>query len=214
MTWSLEEFRELGTNRSLPDTSVYQSTLTLKHWRADNFGGKAVEVWNELFSSHQEIKAGDEHWNTAWLESESYLEAALQALHSMADVLGQIINLAVLGGHFTEAQVTLRGVNREIENRGIAPNIVVAIDQLIGSDEFTYTNGFVNIIKHRRLLDTEFRAEFGRDARNELGLRFKSFTYSRTQFPTMWLSDIVDNIIPGVIDHICTVGNAVNDWLR
>lgn len=212
MTWNMEEFRELCADRRIPDTEVYQNTLVLKAWRAHNFGERSLEVWRNLFSRN--LTVGDEDWNKTWFESESYAEAALQALHSMADVMAQIINVAVLNGHFSEAKVTLRWVQREITNRRIAPDVATAIQQLIDSDEFSYTNAFVNTIKHRRLLDTQFRAESGGDTRNDQGLLFERFTYNQMNLPTMWLSDFTDTIIPCVHNHIDLIGNALNDHLR
>jgi hypothetical protein len=225
MNWDLEEFKELCANQGLPDTKVYQATLGLKTWRAKNFGERSQKVWEDFISSKTEsrvgdadlhttsyrieIRGGDEDLHTTWFESESYIEAALQALHSMADVLAQIINVVVLGGRFSEADVTMRKVRQQLGN--LAPDVAASIQQLIDSEEFKYTNGFVNTIKHRRLLDTELSVEVGRGIK--MGLRFQPFTYGQS-FPSMWTSDIVENIIPRVIDNINAIGNALNDYLR
>ena len=215
MTWNLEEFRNLCNNHGIPDTKIYQDALYLKSWRANNFGSKALDVWGHLFSTSQEIVAGDKEWNETQFNSESYIEAALQASHSLADIIAQIINVAILGSHFTDkADVDIKKVYRELNCRGVVTDITRAVQVLLDSPEYRYINGFVNTIKHRNLIYTDFHIEFGVRARNEQGMRFKSFTYNGVEFPITWASDIVNVTIPNLGNYIIDIGNAVNDYLR
>ncbi len=214
MTWNLEEFRTLCNIHSLTDTKIYQEALVLKSWRANNFGAKALEVWEHLHSISDEIVVGGEEWTKVKFESESYIEAALQASHSLADIIAQIVNIAVLGGHFIEAEVSFMRVHQQLINQGVAENVVNSFQQFLNSQEYQYINGFVNTIKHRNLIYTDFQIEFGVGTRNEQGMRFKSFTYNNVQFTIKWASDIVEKMIPQVDNGIIDIGNAINDYLR
>jgi len=214
MTWNLEEFRSLCDDHGIPSTKIYQDALTLKTWRATNFGSKALGVWKHLFSTSQEIVVGDDEWNETQFNSESYIEAALQASHSLADIIAQILNIVILEGHFPEAHVSINKVHRELNRRGIATDVDRAVQVFLDSPEYQYTNGFVNTIKHRNLIDTDFQDEFGVGARNEHGMRFKSFTYNDDVFPITWASDIVNLMIPNIGNYIIDIGNAINDYLK
>lgn len=214
MTWDLEEFRRLCNDHGLSDTRIYLNALAAKHWRAQAFSEKAVNVWKDLFATHDEISTSDEEWSETWFLSESYVEATLQALHSMADILAQIINLTVLGAVYTEDEVSLTKVRNRLQQTNAAPNVTIAVQAFIHSDEFRYTNGFVNTIKHRRLLETEYRIEGGTYIEFKEGMRIKQFEYGGEVFPVKWIDEILDVIIPRVINGINTIGNAINDSLR
>ena len=82
------------------------------------------------------------------------------------------------------------------------------------SHEFKYINAFVNTIKHRRLLETEYVAEFGMGTRNDDGIQIKAFSYKGDSFPPIWAKDIVGDYQSRILEHIYAIGNAVNDYLR
>jgi hypothetical protein len=214
MQWNLEEFQELCSDHNIPETTEFQSTLQLKIFRADFFSQKSQQVWDDLFSSHETISSGDEAWDRAWFEAEAYAEAALQALHSMGDVLAQIVNVVVLNSQLKEHQVSLKRVKRELLEQGIAPVVANSIQLMLASDEFKYTEAFVNTIKHRRLLDAQFSAHFDKTDGYRHGLRFKPFAYKQTSFPEKSVIDIINVIIPGIHAQITAVGNELSDHLR
>src|SRR3972149_8368018 len=133
MSWNLEEFRTLCTNLGVPDTKIYQDALFLKSWRTSFFGGKALAAWENLHSTSTEIVVGGEEWNKIQFEAESFIEAALQASHSLADIIAQLINVTVLRNHFAEEDVSLNRVLQELVNRGTATQLTQTIQQFINS---------------------------------------------------------------------------------
>jgi len=217
MCWDFAELRDLCRKRGIGDSTVHQNALQWKLWRADYHAERAQAVWSELdqiVKAKGAIEVGGQEWQKAEFASTAETEAAAQALHSMADILAQIVNKAVLKTPLSEAQVSLGKVCEELKRRNCAPIIVSKIESLQNSKEFEYLNAFVNTIKHRHLLDTDYRAEFGNGTRNEEGIRFKAFTYKGRSYSTVWASDILDGYKKRIADLICAVGNAVNDYLR
>lgn len=217
MRWDYEELRKLCQKRGVRCSIAYQNALQWKLWRADYHAERAQAVWSEL-DQLVEVKGpivvGGQDWSETEFASTAETEAAAQALHSMADILAQIINEAVLKRPLSGAQVTLFNVCKNLKNQKNASSVASRIEALQASKEFDYLHAFVNTIKHRRLLDTEWRAEYGEGARDERGIRFKAFTYKGKSYSTIWASDILNDYKNKVVDLICAVGNAVNDYLR
>ncbi|HKZ82296.1 MAG TPA: hypothetical protein VJ793_01410 [Anaerolineae bacterium] len=110
MTWNLEELRNLCAAKGLPDSTVYQNALYWKLQRADFHKKQSETIWSNLFSAHQELQIYGEEWIQAQFAYESHVEAAMQSLHSMADILAQIINQAILNGALLEDEVSFSGV--------------------------------------------------------------------------------------------------------
>jgi len=214
MIWNMNQFRTLCINRGLPDSTEFQETLVLKQERVFFFSEKSQKVWNDLFSSQMTVTYPSEEWSNTWLESAAYIEASLQSLHSMADVLAQILNLVFFNPALAESAVSLRRINRSPNSNNLVPNVQTAIQNLIDSNEFKYVDAFVNVIKHRRLLDTDYQAEGGTGLDFRMGLRIKPFDYNQDHFAYMWVKeDIIENTIPGFISKIADVGNEVNNYL-
>lgn len=214
MNWNLIEFRELCAQLSITNTEIYIYTLNLKYWRATNFVEMAMEEWDTFFNSENEISTSDEEWINSTYKSESFAEASLQALHSMADVLAQIINNAVLPKPLPESEVSLHGIRKILNSVDLTDDLASTIEQLYDSYEFKYLNGFVNTIKHRRLLHTNFRVVAGSDIGYKEGLQFQEFDYNNSHFQDMWLSDILSTLIPSYFQLINAIGTSVNSYLR
>jgi len=157
---------------------------------------------------------GGQEWNEAVFASTAETEAAAQALFSMGDILAQIVNKSVLKEPLPEAQVSLPEVHKHLEEQGYAPIVVAQIESLQKSNEFKYLSAFVNTIKHRHLLDINFRAERGEGTRNTQGIRFKDFEYKGRNYPVTWATDILNSYKKRIAVLICAVGNAINDYLR
>jgi hypothetical protein len=214
MAWDFAELRDRCANCGLGDPTDYQNALNGKMWRVRYFNQRSLEVWDELFASEQVIQSDSLPFQEAWLKAEWYAEAALQALHSMADVLAQLVNLTILGGRMAEDQVSLNRVQRELDRCADATYVKEATDSLLQSDSFRYTMAFTNTVKHRRLHDTAFYAASNPQNGYRRGLRFQAFTYRGDVYPAKTVQDIVEVVVPQVHEHIENVGNAVNDYLR
>ncbi len=216
-TWSFEELRGLCRGKGISDNvisnfSTYGTSLDWRYHRAKFHAEQAHNIWKDLVS--QSFSFGDERYNEAEFSYEAYVEACVQSLHSMADILGQIINIVLLGGHFSEDNASLKKVAGYIKKGGIAPNVLTNLKELLDSKEFRYIEAFCNTIKHRRLIKTQFRAEYGGDYRNEEGLVFEEFNYKAVTYPKTWAKDIIDKYREKVFNMVVEVGLKINDFMR
>lgn len=216
MSWDFQEFQNICLKRNLPDTTVYQDTLSRKEIRAKYFGKKAqlILTYADLNSSITGGEFEDNDWIRVFFKYESNIEAALQAAHSMTDTIAQIINVVILNSHFSEGDVSLKKVSKKLSSPCNAPIVSQAIQQLLNSKEFNYINSFVNTIKHRSLVDAEYRIEFGKETCNRAGIKFREFKYCGNTYPVTWGDDIISKYIPKIIDLIWDIGNALNEHLK
>jgi len=217
MSWDYEELRGLCQQHGLPDSTLYQNVLQWKLWRAGYHAERAQEVWCELDQIAKEkgsVKVGGEEWQRVEFASTAETEAVAQVLHSMLDILAQILNLTLLNPPLAESSASFYTVKEKLKRANRASQVLTEMETLQDSDAAKYLGAFVNTIKHRHLLDTDFRAEYGNGTRNEQGVRFKAFTRNGDPYTAVWASDIFASYRKSVVEGICAVGSAVNDYLR
>jgi len=217
MLWNVEDFRKLCQEKEIGDTTTYQNTL---HWKIAlvNFHAeKSQNVWDELYNKLNEgkksISINDPEWGEAEFASEAHTVAAAHALHSMADIMAQIVNIVVINGRFSEGQVTMKKILKHLDDNSIAPQIKIVIEHLLNSSEFRYIDAFVNTIKHRNLIDTNWGLEYGEGKRNEAGVRFKEFKYNGYLYPLTWTSQIVHDYKTKIIELVLNIGIELNKYL-
>lgn len=191
MSWDYRKVRELCKEKNLPCPEIYLNSLTERYWEACYHAEQAQKVWDEFKSAHPsgyQIGGSNEEWWRAYYASAAETQAAVEALHAEADIIAQIINQIILRGSLREHKVTFRHVLDRLRKQNLATNVVAEIEAFRNSREFKYINAFCNTIKHRRLINKEWRVE-GR-ARCKEGVRFLAFAYEEDNFPVTWASDI------------------------
>ncbi len=216
-TWSFEELRDLCRRKGISEEviskfSTYTTSLDWRYHRAKFHAEQAHNTWKALLA--QSFTFGDEKYSIAEFSYEAYVEACVQSLHSMGDILGQIINILILNGHFTEDQASIKKVAHYTEINNMAPDVLEELNKLINSNEFCYIEAFCNTIKHRRIILTEYRAEYGGDYRNEEGLVFVEFDYKGVTYSKTWAKDIIDKYREEIFKLVVEVGLKLNDYLK
>ena len=216
-TWSFEELRDLCRKRgissdSISNFSTYATSLNWRYHRAKFHTEQAHNIWKDLMA--QSFTFGDEKYNVAEFSYEAYVEACVQSLHSMGDILGQIINILILAGHFTEDDASIKKVARHIGIIGAAPDVLIELNKLINSNDFCYIEAFCNTIKHRRLIKTEYRAEYGGDYRNEEGLVFVEFNYKGVTYQKTWAKDIINKYREEIFKLVVETGLKLNEFFK
>ncbi len=221
MVWDLETFKQLCDSKSLPDSRVYQKALYGKNIKALILVEKLVEIQKIFWNTYPSFMITDSQANKAFskmlIESEIYMEAAIQNIHSMADILCQIINVVLLNSTLHEAKVDLNSVILKLDSMS-KHNVKNALENLRNSDEFKYIAAFSNTIKHRRLMDTDYHAKLGGGTANTHGLRFIEFTYDKPSKPSERYDSVLDttiieNYIPKIRDLIESVGQEIENSL-
>jgi len=169
MKWDFKKLNKICKTKKLPDSKAYQKALVWKRELALFHSAQSNVVWDKLFCTHQKLIVGDKKWWDTHIASEAHVIVATQVLHSMADIL-EIINQVVLCGALPEHNVSLYSVLCELHKKAVAPNIFTKVTKFKNSTEFEYIDAFVNTIKHRRILDTNYHAEYGTGKRNDQGI--------------------------------------------
>lgn len=210
--WDFVELRKLCLGKGLPDTTHYQNSLKWRWQRAHFYSEQAKTTWSTLFQ--KPFTLGDQSFNKAAFVYEAHVESCAYSIHSASDILAQIINLVILTSPFEESGVTLASVCTMMKKNGLAPSAVEKLETFRCSREFMYIAAFVNTIKHRKLVETNIRAEGGEQTRNELGMVFVPFEYKGVQYSETWGSDIVGKYRNIIHDRIIDVGLSVNEYLK
>ncbi len=217
MRLDFEELRAACKKHGLPDSTIYQNSLQWKLRRTRYHAKKSRAVWDKLdqiVSQKGSVAVGDREWQEVEFASAAEAEAAAQVVHSMGDTLAQILNLALLKPSLSEEEVYLGKVQDSLRSQSRYASIVSRVKELKACTYFQYIDAFVNTIKHRRLLDTDYHAEGGEGTRKDQSVRFLPFQYKGRAYPTTWANDITDSYIQAVTSRICDVGNSLNDYLR
>jgi len=208
--WNFEELNKLCQQKNIPESIVYQKSLEWRWRRADFHAEKAKEIWAELFS--KPVITQDSRFNEAVFSYEAHVEACIQSLHSMADMLAQIINVVILKNQFMEDGVYFKTLIGEMEKNGIAPLVTNYMKKLLNHEVFQYIDAFCNTIKHRRLINSKFRAEYGKDYRNESGIKFLQFNYKSKTYPETWGNDILEQYRFQMRELVTEVGLNINKF--
>jgi hypothetical protein len=159
------------------------------------------------------------------LEVEIYVESIASNLHSLADVFAQVINEIVLkplippAGHLSSEKVGLNKIKTKLASLTLEPvkksyidKIINNIDHLANSAEFLYISGFVNTIKHRKLLNTTFHLEVDSQKLIDLGFKLDAFHYKGNNFPETPCCTVVMDYREKLIDHVLDIGNSINNY--
>jgi len=219
MPWNLNQIREFCNAKNFPYPEVYLRSLSWQHWKARYHAEQAQRVWDEFKLAHPHgyrIRGAGDQWWRVYRSSAAETEASALVLHAEADIIAQIINQVILRvrGLFPEEEVSLRRVSERLRSQNQANNVVAAIASYTSSEEFRYISSFCNIIKHRRLIERQWRSEGGEGIRGEEGVRFLAFEYGGRDFPIMWASDINGRYREALGRYVERIGNAIIDYLQ
>ena len=212
MDWDLNAFNDFCMDKGFSNVTVYVSTLNRKSIKALIFANKSEEIWEDFWKSRTEFMINNPEdvsaFKTAQLNSEMYMEAALQNIHSILDVLNQIINLLLLDSELTSKNVTYNNVKKGLSDRNIN-NIKEALKNLYECQEFTYIADFVNTIKHRHLIDTDYKLEIGLYTKNTMGVHFVQFSYDSRNHKDYFAKEIINNYTEVIGPLISKVGKEI-----
>lgn len=209
--WDFIELKRLCQERSISDARVYRIALVWRKNRADYHAEMAKQIWSDLFK--ESFSLGDQRFNEAVFIYEAHVESCVFSLHAMADILAQIINVIVLRDQFKEGFVVIERVIQEMRKKHIALEVADKAKNLLRDNTFQYIGAFCNTIKHRRLLQSNFQAEYGEKARNESGLKFEAFQYKGHSFHQEWGSDIIGQYRSHLLSLITEIGLSINRYV-
>ena len=221
MSWNLKEYRELirekyGKDR-LSRVEVYNITLDWKIKRAQYHADKVDEYWKDVLkralrSGMHTVTSRQSNIQIMYF-SAFEMEAMIQTLHSLGDVLAQMVNAALPENHrLTENKVNLKSMLSKVPENS---RLSVSLQNLLSSPEYKYIAAFCNTIKHRNLVDVDYYSYRDMIKREEQqGFRFQEFSYNSVSFKATLFDEIKNNYRNDFLDKIRRVGIELNNSLK
>lgn len=215
--WDLERFRSLIDSRYGPDllarVRVYLGTLDWKVCRANYHAQNFDECWKKLFEENV-IRINSDEFLKAMDFSAYEMEAMIQSLHSLGDLLAQVSNVAILGqGCLNEGRVDLGAMIRHLSSSNTATAVCQSLGDFQSSCEFQYVTAFCNVVKHRRLIDFDYHLSAVQGGQVLQGLRFKEFEYKSVIHSMKMSNDIKEQYRDVLYCKMNEVGVLINDFL-
>ncbi|MFW6046689.1 MAG: hypothetical protein ACOCP4_02720 [Candidatus Woesearchaeota archaeon] len=234
MKWNIKKFKELVRflygHEQLEKVKIPLNSLFWKLMLSKYHSEESKKIYRSYFSGKREeyveatinvllAASGSEKANQfkeAFIFSEAHVIAYAQALHSTVDILSQIIyysfNLKqVLTHPLYSSQISLNKIYDILTQEGIAENVTNAIEKLKKSPEFCYLQAYVNITKHRSLVDTTHRVSF---QTKRYGIVIRPFEYKGDNFLQKWANDFVNQDFEEMQKRLITIGNEMNQYLE
>ena len=98
--WDSSNLRRVGQEKGSPGPSVHLDTLSWRWRRGDFDADRAAEAWNSLLG--QSFTVGDSIFREHVFIYEAHVEACVCCLHSLSNLLAQVINDVVLNRQLPE----------------------------------------------------------------------------------------------------------------
>jgi len=221
-TWKTQELLNFCPNDLTDNADVYVKSIRNKIDRI-MFLRNRFAIKEDMTLRRQSNRFLDTQ-----IEVEIYVESIASNLHSLADVLAQIINEIVLkhllppNEHLSSEKVDINKVKTKLDNLTLEDSvkkiyiseIIYNINKLCDLQEFQYISGFVNTIKHRRLLNTTFKLKIEQGNLLDLGFKLDAFDYKGSHFDETSCRSIVIDHSEKLIDMIFDIGTSVNNYWR
>lgn len=241
MTWTTKEFKDLvkacyGEEQvkklDRPLSSIfwkkmlaqYHSEESIRLYRSylsvesvEGSKEELIQVVNQVLVA----ASGSEKENRflkAVIPSEAHVIAFAQSIHSIADILAQVIyvglNLDInLTKPIPEDKRNLYNVNEGMRKKKFAPNVVKSVDTLKQLPEYQYLQAYVNTTKHYRLVNaTHFISLVSETPK--YGLQIPLFEYKGHSFTEKWTTDFVVKDFKTIWEGFFCVLNELNKYLR
>jgi hypothetical protein len=153
---------------------------------------------------------GDFEW--ARFQAAAHITACVQSMHSVADILGQVIYLG-LGMNLDQATAIKkeRGINiAAVGERLPAGPIADQVQSLISDPGFVYLSALNNHSKHRSIVTVGFSVDFTGEDELPHGLKFKAFQYDGVPYPARWVRPTLVAEYQRQETLLHGIGNALN----
>ncbi|MES1934626.1 hypothetical protein T35B1_18578 [Salinisphaera shabanensis T35B1] len=157
-----------------------------------------VEAVKMVFgaSAHQE------RYYFAKVASEAHVLGAAHSARAMFDVFAFLVNGLLLNGAVCESRCNLQVVAKKLPPSPLKREL----DGLANSYWFGFVSAFVNVAKHRMLVDHSFRVGF-KDPHT--GIRIGSFEYKGQRYPQYRVSEFLEGVLE-VKNKVVDCGDLLN----
>lgn len=169
-----------------------------------------------------------EQFLSVQLETEIYLESIAYNLHSLSDVMAQIIYVFIIeqqGLELNARDITLHKIkdklNCLISNGSVEDYIKIYLQEMsnsihlfYNSSEYKYINALVNTIKHRHLIDTKYQLNIQQTHIKYSDFKFINFNKDEIDYPEVDCSTLISKYRETILNHVFEMGNIINNYSR
>ncbi len=206
--WKLTKERHPGL---FPRMETYILSFYWKTWRIEYHSRIAKKIMHNAFPDHSVMDVTSNYFTKSVEESAAEYEAAFQTMHSLGDILAQIVNLAILRSNaIDEDVVSLPSVLERIKN---TRKVYDPLESFKSSSEFAYISAFCNTIKHRKLLEKKYPTAITSNGDITEGVRFEKFQYNGKWYNPIFGEKVTKKYFKGIKALICNVLKATNPIL-
>lgn len=118
----------------------------------------------------------------------AHINACVHAMHSLPDILGQVIYLSLGMNRDPATELQERSTNiYAVRDKLSSGKLRELVEQLVAHADFTYLAGLNNMSKHRSIVPVRYSLDMtGQDPEGH-GLKFNEFTYDGEHYSTRWV---------------------------
>lgn len=154
-------------------------------------------------------------FDLALFQAEAHMIAYAQSLHSLADILAQIIYYSLnldknLRKPIRERYRYLSTVNKAIKNIPQFNKLYLEVNSLLSSDKFSYLNSYVNTTKHRSLIPTTYSVDFVENIDPTHGLKIAEFKDNANLYKAKWAKEFIETDHQFIEEAFVNIGNKIN----
>ena len=224
-TWDTKKILEYCPQQSTEDAKIYFKAIQSKIDRID-FSKRQIEKYFYLTLSTLTDRNDRENFLELKLNIVIYLESIADNLHSLPDVLANIITFLILppDSEPKGTKITIKKIiqilsklqnDKSVESwrKTYYKSIVDAINNLLYSDEYQYINAFVNTIKHPHLIDTEYLIQNNAGSYNS-DWRFLEFERNGRQYSSISINKLINDYQNKIVSLFYKVGEEINNYCR
>ncbi|MCE9685699.1 hypothetical protein LZP73_05645 [Shewanella sp. AS16] len=117
---------------------------------------------------------------------QAHMQASLYSARAMFDIFAQLINLLLLSGKRPVHHCYVHDVCDLL----IDSPVKTALRDILNSHEYKYVSAFINVIKHRNLLQFTRTLDF---TELKSGVRVKNFKFKDQSFGQKWAIDALES---------------------
>ena len=151
----------------------------------------------------------------AQFQAEAHMIAYAQSLHSLADILSQVIYYSLNLDKYPSTSIeqrrrNLHAVSRSLDTLSRFKELYESIEELRTSSQFQYLNAYVNTTKHRSLVAAKYSVSLQTDAEPFHGFKLSEFEYEGSEYPPKYSNELFDDDFSFIRDSFIEIGNKVN----
>lgn len=204
----IERVRQLSN-----DPSELETHLSSLHWKYNMFQyhrDESLRLVDAACPTHYNLPPD----GLLRLHAEAHLIAAAQVTHSMADVMAHVVHYS-LRLVLTDGELENLSFNSVIKHLSDPTYMTVKtrIESCRSTPQFRQIEGFVNVTKHRSLVQNKVRTTKNQNHALSIEIHFDKFSQKNKQFPATTSQDFLE-VMHKVIGDVVDVGRALENVIR